>query len=70
MVDSMPVDEPCLGCLRLLPILEESARKKAALPPAREPAVPLTPTAILDRIRPKKREEPRDWALAAAGERE
>lgn len=71
MVDARtPEDrDPCRGCLRLLPILETSARRKAALPPAPEPEVPLTPSAILERIRPK-RKEPRDWALAAAGDRE
>lgn len=70
MVDCMPADEPCLGCLRLLPILEESARLRAALPPEPARQQPLTPSAIFERIRPKREEPPRDWAMAAAGDTE
>lgn len=69
MVDSMPADEPCLGCLRLLPILEESARKRSAMPPEPAPETAMTPSAIYERIRPK-RQAPRDWAMAAAGDHE
>lgn len=73
MVDAMPPDdhEPCDGCLRLLPILEESARKKALLPPPPEPGQELTPAAIFARLQQGRTRPPEhDWAKDAAGDRD
>jgi hypothetical protein len=76
LVDSMPADQPCGGCVALYAILGESAQRKAGAQRTRsfEPEfgpVDLTPTAILARLLANRRRaaEPEafDARMAAAG---
>jgi hypothetical protein len=74
LVDSMPADTPCDGCVQLYAILEASARDKAAKRrPEQLEVMDLSPSAILSRLLENRRRasEPkpqRDWMMAAAGE--
>lgn len=72
LVDSMPAEQPCDGCVRLYAILEQSAKLKAVMPPEAETAAAadLSPAAILGRLLAGRRraEEPEhDGRMAAAG---
>jgi hypothetical protein len=50
LIESALVASPCLGCKRLGPILQESARKRAEIPVEPEPEQVLTQEAILSRL--------------------
>jgi hypothetical protein len=72
LVDGVPADEPCEGCVRLYAILEQSARRKAEMKsaPALE-VMDLSPAAILARLLENRRRaepEPFDARRAAAGD--
>jgi hypothetical protein len=71
LVEMSPTEICCLGCDRLLVILQRSAVLKSAMPPEPEPAQELTPSAILARLLGgSRREADRDWAKQAANDRE
>jgi hypothetical protein len=74
LVDSMPADQPCEGCVRLYAILNASARRKAemrsAAPPAREPVDLSSQSSILAWLLSKRwraAEPEHDARMAAAG---
>jgi len=68
LVDCLPGEPVCLGCVRLLAILAESKRRKAAQPEPPEP-VDLSASANLARLLAFRTEpEPVDFAKRAAGD--
>jgi hypothetical protein len=71
LVEMSPTEICCLGCDRLLDILQRSSVLKASLPPEPEPAQELTPSAILTRLLSgRDGRADRDWAKQAANDRE
>lgn len=73
LVDSMPADQPCIGCERLYVILAKSAQRKAEMKHAEEKpeSVDLTPASILARLlasRGGAQPEPFDHAKRAASD--
>jgi hypothetical protein len=74
LVDSMPADKPCDGCVLYYAILDASARRKAemrsAAPPAGEPVDLSSSSSILARLLENRRrsaEPEHDARMAAAG---
>jgi hypothetical protein len=66
-----PTELWCLGCDRLLVILQRSAVLKAVMPPEPEQSQELTPSAILARLLSgRDGRADRDWAKQAANDRE
>jgi hypothetical protein len=71
MADMSPVEAPCLGCDRLLAILQRSALLRAELSPEPEPEPDLSSSGILARLLAGRKLKPEhDWGKAAAGDRD
>jgi hypothetical protein len=75
LVDSMPAEEPCEGCVRHYAVLAESAKRKAEMKAQEgetaEPVDLSSPTAILSRLLAGRRQASapvHDHAKAAAGD--
>lgn len=70
LVDSMPADQPCEGCVRLYAILDASAKLKAEMKQTEAPEpMDLSPSSILARLLGNRRaSEEFDHAKAAAND--